>query len=267
MSNIVHQQENTQLARVQPALDFTPQQRQMIRDSYANGASEQEFAVLMEIAKARRLNPLLKQIHFVSRENNTKDERGNWSKKKVWTAQVSIDGMRAIAQRTGLYDGQDEPEFDDDITKCVVRVYRKDWARPSVGVAYWSEYVQTTRDGEPTKFWKTMPRVMLSKCAESIALRKAFPEDMSGLYTPEEMQQGEVVQEQAVHDAVLVEAPHQPEPAGIVDSNIVERIREAAAEDLDALRVECTALPHGPLRKAAADAYAARRAELATRAA
>ena len=93
------------IARTSAApLTFTEDQSQMIRDAYANGATDGEFAVLMEIAKARRLNPLLKQLHFVKR----------WDKDKarmVWATQVSIDGLRAIAERTGLYAGQDEPEF------------------------------------------------------------------------------------------------------------------------------------------------------------
>ena len=117
------------------------------------------------------MNPLLRQIHFVAR----------WNKKlnrNVWTAQVSIDGLRAIAERTGKYDGQDEPEFELNasgrIVSCKVKIYRKDWSRPAVGVAYWAEYVQKYND-EPTKFWADMPHVMISKCAEAIAIRKAFP--------------------------------------------------------------------------------------------
>jgi phage recombination protein Bet len=169
-------------------LEFTPQQTAMIRDTYANGADPREFQVLMEIAKVRRLNPLLRQVHFVKRWDNNKG-------REVWSVQVSVDGLRAIAERTGKYDGQDEPEYELDdkgrIVSCKVKVYRKDWSRPAVGVAFWSEYVQTKKDGSPTKFWVSMPRVMIAKCAEAIAMRKAFPEDMGGLYVDEEMQQAE----------------------------------------------------------------------------
>lgn len=173
---------------VTPVLEFTPEQRAMIRDTYANGADEKEFQVLLEVAKLRRLNPLLRQIHFVKR----------WNKdlgRMVWAAQVSVDGLRAIAERTGKYDGQDEPEFGPMSNGfpewAKVKVYRKDWTRPAVGTAYWSEYVQRTKEGSPTRFWKEMPRVMLAKCAEAIAMRKAFPEDMGGLYVDEEMQQAD----------------------------------------------------------------------------
>lgn len=167
---------------------FTHDQMVMVRDTFANGASDQEFAVLMEVARSRNLNPLLRQIHFVKRWDRAKG-------REVWSTQVSIDGMRAIAQRTGLYDGQDEPEYQDSADGMPVlsrvRVYRKDWTRPAVGVAYFSEYAQRSKDGSLTQFWSKMPRVMIAKCAEAIALRKAFPEDTSGLYVPEEMAQAD----------------------------------------------------------------------------
>ena len=173
-------------------LEFSDEQVQLLRDGYAPGASQIEFRMLLEVARLRRLNPFLKQIHFVKRRS--KDTRTDqWVEN--WTSQVSIDGLRAIAQRTGLYDGQDEPTFERDekglILSARVAVYRKDWSRAAVGVARWCEYVQTTRDGKPTKFWDTMPHVMIAKCAEAIALRKAFPEDLAGIYTDEEMEQAD----------------------------------------------------------------------------
>lgn len=166
------------------SLTFNPEQRKMIRDMYANGASETEFAALIAIAEARGLNPLLKQVYFVKRWDSNK-------RCEVWAVQGSIDGLRAIAQRTGLYDGQDEPEFEYEgqgkLKLARVRVYRKDWSRPAVGIAHWSEYAQTKKDGGLTSFWAGKGHIMLAKCAEALGLRKAFPEDMGGIYVPEEM--------------------------------------------------------------------------------
>lgn len=187
--------------------DFTATQRQLIRDTFANGASDAEFEVLLEVARARRLNPLLRQIHFVQRWDSEKH-------RMVWSTQVSIDGLRAIAERTGLYQGQDEPEFVDNpdgtIKLCKVRVWRRDWPRPAVGVAYWNEYVQTIRDKQtgksrPTAMWARMPHVMLAKCSEALALRKAFPEDMAGLYTVDEMAQA---QRDPPPQTARAQAPH-----------------------------------------------------------
>lgn len=163
-------------------LEFSPEQRQMILNTYCNGAKEDEAAVLLEIASARNLNPLLGQIHFVKRFTRDRGE--------VWSVQVSIDGFRAIANRTGLYEGQDEPEYIEQngrLVCCKVKVYRKGVPRPFVSPAYWSEYAQTTKEGKPTQFWANKPHIMLAKCAEASALRKAFPEETSGLYVAEEM--------------------------------------------------------------------------------
>jgi hypothetical protein len=98
--------------------------------------------------------------------------------------------LRAIAERTGRYDGQDEPEFEFDKNgfpvSCKVRVYRKDISRPFVGVAYFREYAQTKKDGSLTNMWGSKPRIMVAKCAEALAFRKGFPEDTAGLYIAEE---------------------------------------------------------------------------------
>lgn len=193
-------------------LRFSPEQERMIRDTCAIGATAEECSVLLEIARARRLNPLLRQIHFVKRWDNKQN-------RYVWSAQISIDGMRAVAQRTGRYNGQDEPEFGPKNQRgfpewAKVRVYRKDWDRPAVGVAYWAEYVQTTQQGQPTKFWADMPMNQLAKCAEAQALRKAFPEDCGGLYTDTEMEQSThpAIEEDPRRKAITVHGDDSDEP-------------------------------------------------------
>lgn len=166
-----------------PTFSPTPEQYKMIRDTFASGCTEGEFRVLMEVAKARNLNPLLRQVWFVKRWDSQK-------KCEVWAVQVSIDGLRSIADRTGKYDGQDEPEFVEDggkIKFCRVKVYRKDVPRPFVATAHFDEYAGKTRDGSLTQMWSGKPHIMIAKCAEALALRKAFPEDSAGLYVAEEM--------------------------------------------------------------------------------
>jgi phage recombination protein Bet len=218
-------------------LVFDDAQRQIIRDSFANGASDTEFALLMEVARSRRLNPLMRQIHFVKRWDSGKG-------REVWSVQVSIDGLRAVAERTGLYAGQDEPEFveepDGTLKLCKVRVYRKDWPRPAVGVAHWSEYVQTIRDRatgkeRPAAMWARMPHVMLAKCAESLALRKAFPEDASGLYTTEEMGQAE--RDLPDLEVYTEQPPRQALPAAhpqLVSTTVAPAAQREPGEDDDA---------------------------------
>lgn len=167
---------------------FTADQKKIILDSFLNGASEKEAAVLMEVARARELNPIFQEIHFVSRWNQQR-------KCHVWSAQVGIDGFRTLAERTGLYNGQDEAEYqydkDGNLFSCRVKVYRKGIERPFVGLVFWDEYVQKAKDANGQeyviKMWREKPRLMIAKCAEAQAFRRAFPRDTSGLYIPEEM--------------------------------------------------------------------------------
>lgn len=178
---------------------WSAEQRSLIRATFANGATDGEFAALLAVAEARNLNPFTKQVYFVKRWDSQK-------RCETWAVQVSIDGLRAIAERTGLYAGQDEPEYeyeeDGSIRMCKVRVYRKDWGgRACVGVAHWREYVQLSREGKATSMWAKYAHIMIAKCAEALALRKAFPEAASGLYTTEEIpiEQPQRVEVEQVH--------------------------------------------------------------------
>jgi hypothetical protein len=98
---------------------------------------------------------------------------------------TGINGFLAIANNHPQFDGM-EVEVDDDAkpTKATCKVYRKDRKFPAVGVALMREY------GKKEKKEKQMPRVMLTKVAKSIAIREAFPQELNGLYTVEEMPSG-----------------------------------------------------------------------------
>lgn len=227
MSNAIQLHSVTgEVSTYQPVeLSFTEEQEEMIRQNFSTGATESEFQVLMAVAKARRLNPLLRQVHFVKRwDKQRNDGRGGWA----WAVQVSIDGLRAIAERTRLYDGQDEPEFEHDergrITLARVRVYKKGIARAFVGVARWNEYVQTTKEGNPSRFWKDMPYTMLGKCAEALAIRKAFPEDSGGLMVQEEMMQAESGRELPIEQQPPRISPHGS------DADLTDRERDALVD-------------------------------------
>lgn len=170
-----------------PQLRFSTEQRRLMLDTFASGCSENEFAALVAIAELRGLNPLTQDCYFVKRYDGQKG-------REVWSVQASIDSFRSKAEDTGLYAGQDEPEFEytedgKTLLLAKVRVYRKDWPRPAVGVARFDEYVQTTKDGKLSRFWARMPHNQLAKCAEALAFRKAFPKRFAKIYTPEEMAQ------------------------------------------------------------------------------
>lgn len=177
-------------------ISFTEDQVALIKKQIAPKATDDELQLFLYQAKRTGLDPITRQIYCIHR----KQKFGNdWVDKM--TIQTSIDGFRVIAERSGDYAGQDEPLFTETekgLVSCRITVYRfrGDMRYPAaVGLAYWSEYVQTDREGRPTSMWAKMPHTMLAKVAEALALRKAYPQDLSGLYTGDEMQQAEPVAE------------------------------------------------------------------------
>ncbi len=179
-------------------IDYTTEQgMKILLDSSrelreAPPAFQRTFA---EICKRTQLDPLARQIYPAKRTANNVDK---------WSADVSIDGFRLVAQRSGDYAGQVGPEWcgPDGVWKDIwtskeapfaarVGVLRRGFSAPLYAIAKWESYAATTNRGELTFIWKKFPDLMLAKCAEALALRRAFPMELSGLYTAEEMGQAD----------------------------------------------------------------------------
>lgn len=181
--------EANDLSRILEQPRFSKEERSIMLQTCCGGASEKEAEQLIAIAEARGLNPIKGECYFVKRWDSARSVN-------VWAVQAGIDSLRIKADETGLYDGQDEPEYEHnkegEVTLSRVRVWRKGISRAFVGVARWSEYVQYAKDGKtPTRFWERMPYNQLAKCAEALALRKAFPKQLSKVYVAEEMAQAD----------------------------------------------------------------------------
>lgn len=153
-----------------------------------------ELTLFALTAKRLGLDPFARQIYSIKRkDNNTGQMRQS--------IQVSIDGFRSIADRTGQYAGQDEPIYGPTIKGtgdipthpefATVRVLKLIGGQivGTASTAYWDEFAVTGGGG---RMWKRMPHVMLAKCAEAQALRKAFPTQLSGVYTDDEMGQADL---------------------------------------------------------------------------
>ena len=167
----------------------------LLTRTICKGASADELALFVQICKKTGLDPFSRQIFAVKR----------WDRKlgcEIMQPQVSIDGFRLVAQRSGEYAGQtavqwcgDNGEWRDvwlsrtHPVAARVGVYRRGFSEACYAVALWSEYCPIGKDGKPTGMWPRMPALMLAKCAEALALRKSFPAELSGLYTSEEMDQ------------------------------------------------------------------------------
>ena len=175
-------------------IDFTQEQVDLIKNQIAPNATADELKLFLYQCRRTGLDPLTRQIYAIHRKQRNQD--GSYSAKM--SIQTSIDGFRVIAERSGTYAGQDKPVFNYDgngkIQNAEVTVYRfaPDGTRypAATGVAFWSEYVQEYQ-GKPQGLWAKMPHTMISKVAEALALRKAYPLDLSGLYTNDEMNQAD----------------------------------------------------------------------------
>ena len=185
-------------------VSYDQTQVDLIKTQIAPKATNDELKLFVKVCERTGLDPFARQIFAIHRSQSVKDAKGNWSTELRMTIQTSIDGFRVIAERSGDYEGQTPKQWcgkdgkwvdvwlaDEPPAAARVGVFRAGFREPLYATALWSEYAQTTKEGKPTGMWVKMPALMLAKCAEALALRAAFPADMSGLYTTDEMGQAE----------------------------------------------------------------------------
>lgn len=183
---------------------FTQSQIDLVKRTICKGATDDELSLFLAVCQRTGLDPFARQIYSIARR--AKNDAGEWVETR--SIQTGIDGFRVIAEKTNEVDGQEGPFWcgpdgewkemwlDNNLPPVAAKVivHRKGMKHPFVGVARFDAYAQFYKaDGgwKLTQMWNRMGDVMIAKCAEALALRKAFPQKLGELRTTDEMMQAE----------------------------------------------------------------------------
>lgn len=183
--------------------------KKLLLNTVAKGATESEFKMFIEFCRATGLNPYKKEIWFIKTKHGVQMMTG-------------INGFLAIANRHPQFDGMEVSiqEENEKLVSATAKVYRKDRKIPSCATVYLQEYFKASQFGNG--MWEKMPRMMLQKVAKSVALREAFPQELGGMYTQEEMpveyslDNPKTIKKEFIYDLSRYE--YQEKVPGIIDA-------------------------------------------------
>ncbi len=171
---------------------------QLIKEKYCKNFTVQETEHFLYVSEKLKLDPLMRQIYAIKMGGEL-------------SIQTSIDGFRLLAERTGKYSPGEDVHYEYTNEEKTQLLYASATVKKRTddgtwhnitGRAYWKEYAKPN-----ARFWKQLPHAMLAKCAEAVALRRAFPDALSGLYIQEEIKNGDYISEDEVAEIKKLLAP------------------------------------------------------------
>jgi phage recombination protein Bet len=247
--------------------NWTPDQQAVLQQSgIDNQVAPAELSAFLHLCQRTRLDPFSRQIYLIGRFDGRQQ-------RKVYTPQTSIDGYRVIAHRAAAEAGQ-ALGYEDTLWCDSSGKWRDVWlpdAPPAAAkvtilrngmrfsaVARYSEYVQTKKGGDPSGLWGKMPATMTAKCAEALALRMAFPHDLAGVYTAEEMAQADNPPQQGViHHIVKPTTPQTDEWSTPLPEQQTVAVHGRSREAQDFADVAGTTTGQGAIKELYRQAHAA----------
>lgn len=224
--------QETGLTIAEDQTSFTEMQVAGLRHLGVEDADQGDLAVFFHVVKRTGLDPFARQIYMISRKSKGKVKQ---------TIQTGIDGFRLIGRRAADRAGElisvEAPEWAHPDgswrpvwvpawgTPLAARITIRRAGEPFTAVALFEEYAQTKFDGGLTQMWAQRPAGQIAKCAEALAWRLAFPQDLAGVYVEDEMQQADSEPRPAPSGgrAAVAEALGRTEPEpDVVEAEVVD---------------------------------------------
>lgn len=241
----LHGQTQTGLTIDPQQSGWTEQQIATLRHIGVENATPGDLAVFFHVVKRTGLDPFAKQIYMI----------GRWSPNGTkYTIQTGIDGFRLIGRRAANASGESiavgAPEWAREDGQWMP-VWSPSWGQPIAArvtihrngnpftaIALFDEYKQTKRDGALTQMWAQRPAGQIAKCAEALAWRMAFPQDLGGIYADEEMHQADrpapagptSTPSRVTASEILGETSTAPAESDVVDAEVDDAPRPASAQ-------------------------------------
>lgn len=177
-----------------------------------------EFKFFVELCKARKLNPFLREAYCIKYSDKTPAQIvvGKDAVIKRAVLNPNYDGMESgiivLTEKNEVVERQGT--FKLETEKLVggwAKVYRKNWAHPIYSSVSFDEVAQRKSDGTLNSNWSGKSATMVEKVAKVRALRETFIEDLGGMYEAEEV-------DVEIKDAPNNEVITQEEPVGKSDN-------------------------------------------------
>ena len=160
----------------------------------SNTVTDQELMMFMMMCKGNHLNPWNREAYCIKYGTQPATMViGKDAFMKRASGSPEYDGMASgivvLNNETGEIEYRTGTIVIDDQEKIIggwAEVFRKDRTHSTRIEVSFNEYAGRKKDGTLNNQWATKPATMIRKVAQVQALREAFPESLSNLYTSEE---------------------------------------------------------------------------------